>query len=309
MRNAFANAFYELARNDPRIVLVVADITAAAGVASFQKESPERFVNVGVAEQTMIGMCAGLALRGKIPFAYTIATFTIYRPFEQVRVDCCYQNLPVKLVGVGAGVNYSTLGGTHHAQEDVAVMSAIPNMTVLAPCDPAESALCTRACVADIPGPVYLRLGKAGEPDLTAGAPDPFRLGKVRCIRPGADVCLLSYGPITKMALDVAARIESERGRSVAVHSIHSLKPLDTEGIKSLLARFPAIAVIEEHAPFGGLGPQVKALAWDSGARCTLRTFALRDEFIHVYGSHGDLLKAHGLETGLLAREIGALAN
>lgn len=308
MRNSFANAFYELAKSDQRICLVVADITAAAGVASFQKESPERFINVGVAEQMMVGMCAGLALRGCIPFAYTIATFTIYRPFEQVRVDCCYQNLPVKLVGVGGGVSYSTLGGTHHAQEDVALMSAIPNMTVLAPCDPAEAAACTRACVLDIPGPVYLRLGKAGEPDLTANAPDPFQLGKVRCIRAGTDVCLLAYGPITKMVCDVAARLEKEQGLSTAVVAVHSLKPLDAAGIAALLARFKTVAVIEEHAPFGGLGPQVKAIAWDSGARCKLRTYALKDEFIHVYGTHAELLKAHGLDPELIFHELAALA-
>ena len=270
MRNSFANAFYELAKNDGRIYLVVADITAAAGVASFQKESPERFLNVGVAEQMMIGMCAGLALRGCIPFAYTIATFTIYRPFEQVRVDCCYQNLPVKLVGVGGGVNYSTLGSTHHASEDVAIMSALPNMTVLAPCDPAEAAVVTKACVEKVSGPVYLRLGKAGEPDLTSKA-DPLEFGKLRFIRPGNDVCLLSYGPITKMAFDVAERIEKKTGKSVAIVSVHSLKPLDETGVAQILARFPVVAVIEEHAPYGGLGPNVKGIACDTGARCAVR--------------------------------------
>src|SRR6185312_278679 len=145
--------------------------------------------------------------------------FTIYRPFEQVRVDCAYQNLAVKLVGVGAGVNYSTLGGTHHAQEDVAIMSAVPNMTVLAPCDPAETALVTRESIR-VPGPVYLRLGKAGEPDLTSAA-DPFRFGKIRFIKHGADACFLAYGPITKMALDVAARLERENKKSCAVVSVH----------------------------------------------------------------------------------------
>ncbi len=303
MRNAFANAFYEIAKNDKRIYLVVADITAAAGVASFQKESPERFLNVGVAEQMMIGMAAGLALRGCIPFAYTIATFTIYRPFEQVRVDCAYQNLPVKLVGVGAGVNYSTLGGTHHAQEDVAIMTAVPNMTVLAPCDPAETAAATRECVR-IPGPVYLRLGKAGEPDLTSTAPEPFRPGKIRFIKQGTDICFLSYGPITKMARDVAERIEKEKEKSCAVVSVHSLKPLDTESIKAVLAKFPVVVVIEEHAPHGGLGSRVKEIAWDSGAPCRLKSFSLRDEFIHVYGSHADLLKAHGLDAELIYREV-----
>ena len=137
MRNAFANAFYDLAKQDDRIMLVVADITASAGVATFMKEHPERFINVGVAEQAMISISAGLALRGMIPFTYTIAPFTIYRPFEQVRVDCCYHHLPVRLVGVGAGVTYSTLGGTHHALEDLSVMGGIPGLTIYAPCDPA----------------------------------------------------------------------------------------------------------------------------------------------------------------------------
>ena len=307
MRNAFANAFYEIAKNDKRVYLVVADITAAAGVASFQKESPERFLNVGVAEQMMIGMAAGLALRGCIPFAYTIATFTIYRPFEQVRVDCAYQNLPVKLVGVGAGVNYSTLGGTHHAQEDVAIMTAVPNMTVLAPCDPAETTAATRECIR-IPGPVYLRLGKAGEPDLTSAAPEPFRPGKIRLIKPGTDICFLSYGPITKMARDVAERLEKEKDKSCAVVSVHSLKPLDTEGLKAVLAKFPVVVVIEEHAPHGGLGSRVKEIAWDNGAPCRLKSLSLRDEFIHAYGTHAELLKAHGLDPELIYREVCALA-
>lgn len=306
MRNAFANAFYEMAKDDSRICLVVADITAAAGVASFQQESPERFINVGVAEQMMVGLSAGLALRGCIPFAYTIATFTIYRPFEQVRVDCCYHNLPVKLVGVGGGVNYSTLGGTHHAQEDVALMSAIPNMTVLAPCDPAEAAECTKASVQLISGPVYLRLGKAGEPDLTAGAPDPFQLGKIRRIRAGADICFLTYGPIAKMAVDIASRLEREKGLSAAVVSVHSLKPLDVEGIAGVLSVYKVVVVLEEHSPLGGLGPQVKAIAWDSGAPCRLLTYALRDEFIHVYGSHADLLLAHGLDPDLIFEAVAA---
>jgi len=306
MRNAFANAFYELAKNDSRIYLVVADITAAAGVATFQKEFPERFINVGVAEQIMLGMCAGLALRGCIPFSYTIAPFTIYRPFEQVRVDCCYQKLPVKLVGVGAGVTYSTLGGTHHAQEDIAVMSALPNMTILAPCDPAETAAVTRACL-EIHGPVYLRLGKAGEPDLTAQAPEPFRLGKVRKIKPGRDVCFLTYGPIAKMAIDAATRIEKEHGRSVAVVSAHCLKPLDEEGIRNILREYPVVAVVEEHSPVGSLGAKVKAVAWDMQARCQIRTFSLKDEFIHVYGSHAELLAAHGLSVDAICQTMSPL--
>jgi transketolase len=284
---------YEIAREDPRVFIVVADISPAGSMARFREEFPERFVNVGVAEQSMIGLCAGLALRGCRPFAYTIATFSLYRPFEQVRDDLCYQNVPVTVVGIGGGVTYSTLGGTHHAQEDVAVMSALPNMAVLAPCDPLEAAAATRAC-AERMGPTYLRLGKAGEPVLTAAAPEPFEFGKVRLAKEGSEVCILSYGPIMGMAFDVAARLDAA-GRSAAVVSVHTLKPLDTRGIARLLDRFGQVLVIEEHSERGGLATQVKQVAWESRASCDLRTFSLKDEFIHLFGTHAELLAAHGL--------------
>lgn len=306
MRNTFANAFYELARKDPRLFLVVADISPVASAAAFQKEYPERFVNVGVAEQVMVGVAAGLALRGCIPFAYTIATFTIYRPFEQVRVDCCYQNLPVKLVGIGGGVTYSTLGGTHHTQEDIAIMSALPNISIIAPCDPAETIAATHACV-QIPGPVYLRLGKAGEPDLTSNAPEPFHFGKVRCIKSGRDACIISYGPITKMAVDLARKVEEATQKTVAVVSAHTLKPLDKEGISKILKDYPVVVVVEEHSCAGGLGAQTKQIAWDSRAACRLATFSLRDEFIHFYGSQRELWAAHGLSEDSIFPQIKAL--
>src|SRR5436190_1881066 len=160
MRDTFAQAFYEEARLNSNLFLVVADISPASKIANFKQEFPTRFIDVGVAEQTMIGLAAGLALRGCKPFAYTIANFSIYRPFEQVRNDVGYQNLPVTVVGMGAGVTYSPLGATHHTMEDVAVMSAIPNMSVLAPCDPSETGEAVRFA-AHHNGPLYLRLGKS----------------------------------------------------------------------------------------------------------------------------------------------------
>ena len=147
-------------------------------MAKFSQQYPDRFINVGVAEQSMIGICAGLALKGCQPFAYTIATFSLYRPFEMVRDDLCYQNLPVTVVGMGAGVIYSTLGGTHHTQEDIAIAGAIPNMQIIAPCDPAECTEATRYCATQKKGPVYLRIGKAGEPNYTDKAIDPWVFGK-----------------------------------------------------------------------------------------------------------------------------------
>lgn len=173
MRNIFADTFYELGKADPRLAIVVADISPAGSIARFREEFPDRFVNTGVSEQIMIGMCAGMALRGLRPFAYTIATFTLFRPYEFVRVDLCYHNLPVTIVGIGGGVTYSTLGSTHHALEDVSIACAIPNMAVVAPCDPRETREATLWCAGQQRGPVYLRLGKAGEPDFTRMRPNP----------------------------------------------------------------------------------------------------------------------------------------
>ncbi len=294
MRNTFSETLYECAKADPRIFIVVADISPAGSMAKFQKEYPARFINVGVAEQVMIGMAAGLALKGCRPFAYTIATFSLYRPFEMVRDDLGYQNLPVTVVGMGAGVIYSTLGGTHHTQEDVAIAGAIPNMQVLAPCDPLECIDATRHCATQDKGPVYLRIGKAGEPKLTERAVEPFAFGKLRYLKRGTDVCILSYGVIMKLAADVAAALEA-KGKSVSLVSCHTMKPLDRDGIATALGAHKQVIVIEEHEPQGGLAPQSKQIAWDSGARCRLDTFTLQDRFIHNYGSHDELLAAHGL--------------
>ena len=274
-------------------------------MAPFREEFPDHFINVGVAEQTMISLCAGLALRGCTAFAYTIATFSIYRPFEQVRIDLCYQNLPVTVVGIGGGVSYSTLGGTHHAQEDIAVVGAIPNMAVIAPCDPLETEAATWVC-AERNGPTYLRLGKAGEPNLTGDAPEPFEFGKVRKIKEGRDVCIIAYGPIMKMAFEVAEKLERDEQRSVAIYSAHTVKPLDTEGIKRILENFETVAVVEEHSVRGSLGGQVKQLAWDVRANCRLLTFSLRDEFIHQFGSQRDMWTAHGLTPEIIYDAIVA---
>lgn len=303
MRNTFSETLYECAKADPRIYIVVADISPAGSMAKFQSEYPERFINVGVAEQVMIGMAAGLALKGCKPFAYTIATFSLYRPFEMVRDDLGYQNLPVTVVGMGAGVIYSTLGGTHHTQEDIAIAGAIPNMQILAPCDPLECIDATRHCATQEKGPIYLRIGKAGEPKLTENAVESFVFGKLRYIRRGTDVCILSYGVIMKHAMQVADRLQAA-GKSVSVVSCHTVKPLDRAGIEAALRSHKQVIVIEENVPQGGLAPQTKQIAWDIKAGCELHTFTLKDEFIHNYGSHDDLLAEHGISVELILKAV-----
>lgn len=295
MRNMFAKTFYELAKVDSRLCAVVADISPAGSIQDFREEFPDRFVNTGVAEQIMIGMCAGMALRGLRPFAYTIATFALFRPFEMVRDDLCYQNLPVTVVGIGGGVTYSTLGATHLAQEDVAIASALPNMTVLAPCDPEETRAATAWCATESEGPVYLRLGKAGEPDMTSNAPEPFTFGRLRYLRRGDDVCILAYGSIMSLAARLANALETG-GERVSLVSVHTIKPLDTAAIAEALATHKKVVVIEEMAPVGGLAARVKEIAWDTKANVDIKTFSLQDSFKHHYGSHAEHLSAHGLD-------------
>lgn len=306
MRNAFAATFLEAARQDERLVAVVADISPAGSMSTFRSEFPDRFINTGVAEQVMIGLCAGMALRGLRPFAYTIATFAVFRPYEMIRDDLCYQDLPVTVVGIGGGVGYSTLGATHHAMEDVALMSALPNMTVIAPCDPAETAAATRWLASESRHPAYLRLGKAGEPELTASAEEPFVVGRLRRLRSGRGTAFVAYGPsMVANALSLSSRVEAATGMPATVVSAHTLKPFDEEGAAAILHNHDRVVVMEEHVPRGGLGSRIKELAWEQRASCALHVFSLQDAFIHCYGSHQDLLDRHGLSASRIAAAIG----
>lgn len=296
MRNKFAEIFYLLAKINPKLALIVADISPAGSIAKFRTEYPDRFINTGVSEQSMIGIAAGMALRGMRPFAYTIATFALYRPFEFIRDDLAYQGLPVTVVGVGGGVVYSTLGGTHHAMEDIAIASAIPEMQVFAPCDPAEAALMTEWCAIKSQKPTYLRLGKTGEKDITHNAIDPFEIGKIRRLQQGKNTCIISFGPSVAKALQIGKKIEQETSERATIVSCHSLKPFDKQGVAKLLATHKHVIVIEEHVPTGGLSSRVKETAWETNANCQLQSFSLKDKFIHVYGEHEQLLKAHDLD-------------
>lgn len=294
MRNTFASTFYELAKADDRLAVIVADISPAGSIAQFREDFPERFINTGVAEQVMIGLCAGMAQKGMRPFAYTIATFSVFRPYEMIRDDLCYQDLPVSIVGIGGGVSYSTLGSTHHAMEDVALMTSLPNMQVIAPCDPAETAAATRWLALESQHPAYLRLGKAGEPNLTSSAIDPWKFGRIRRLRQGSHTAFLTYGPITSMVIEIANHLSSQ-GVSPSVVTVPTLKPIDFDGLASVILSHDRVVVIEEHVPSGGLASKVKEFAFDLRATCEINTFSLKDEFLHVYGSHSELLAAHGL--------------
>ena len=221
-----------------------------------------------------------------------------------VRDDLCYQNLPVTIVGIGGGVTYSTLGATHHAQEDVAIARSVPNHV-------GDRALRSRR--RPRPPRAGARRRSAARSICGSARPanrisrrtrrSPWIFGKLRRLRAGGDVCIVAYGGIMKRAFEVAERLEAA-GKRTAIVSAHTLKPLDASGLAAILDAFPMVVVIEECAPVGGLSSQVKEIAWDTGAQTKIRTFALRDEFIHCYGSHDDLLDAHGLSVAHMSARI-----
>ena len=303
MRDKFADVIYKIGKKNRKIAVLVADISPAGSISDFKNEFPERFINTGVAEQSMIGIAAGLALKGMRPFCYTIATFALYRPFEMVRVDLCYQNLPVTIIGMGAGLVYSTLGGTHHTMEDIAVATAIPNMTVICPCDPEEMKLATEWCALKSKGPVYMRLGKKGEKTFTKNAIDSFKIGKIRKVTNGKDVAIITYGTLISMSFEVKEKLNNKNIKA-SIFSCHTIKPLDEIGILKILKDFKKVIIMEEHVPNGGLKDKVLSLAFKNKVKSEIKTFTLKDKFIHFYGSHSELLNVHGLSSNKIVSQI-----
>jgi len=292
MRTAFFRAVMDAASIDPRITLIVGDLGFGV-VEPFAKRFPAQFLNAGVAEQNLTGVAAGMALMGRIVLTYSIANFPTLRCLEQIRNDVCYHRTNVKIVAVGGGFAYGALGVTHHATEDLAVMRSLPEMTVVAPGDPIEAELATRAIIAH-PGPCYLRLGRAGEPVLHESGVD-FELGKAIQLRDGTDLTIISTGGMLATALDAATQLDV-RGISSRVLSMHTLKPLDEDAIAAAARETGAILTLEEHSRIGGLGGAVaEVLAEIEGIHVPFRRIGLPPGFAPLAGSQEYLRAAHGL--------------
>jgi transketolase len=293
MRTAFLETLFALAKADRRIVFLTGDLGFSV-VEPFQRELPDQFVNAGVAEQNMTSIAAGMALSGKIAFTYSIANFPTLRCLEQVRNDVCYHEANVKIVAVGGGFAYGALGASHHATEELGVMRLMPGMVVVAPADPIEARAATRALVAH-PGPCYIRLGKAGEPDVHPG-PIDFQLGRSIRLREGTDLTLLSTGSMLKTAMDVAARL-AERGVEARVESLHTLKPLDEAAVLAAARETGGILTLEQHSILGGLGGAVaEVLAEAPGPHPPFRRIGLPSAFSPRVGSQQYLEKENGLD-------------
>lgn len=250
----------------------------------------------------MIGMAAGMAACGMRPVTYTIAPFTTTRCMEQIRVDLCYQNLPVVVVGVGGGLSYASLGATHHSCEDIALLRSLPNMTVVCPGDAWEVRTALRKAI-DHDGPVYLRLGKKGEPLVHEEMP-AFELGRGIVLREGRDVCLVSTGNLLPLAIEAADRL-SANGVSAQVISMHTVKPLDERLLAAAFARFRVVASLEEHSLIGGLSGAISEWLADRGPqRARLLRFGTSDHFLHEAGEQEYARERFGLTTEHIATTI-----
>jgi transketolase len=304
MRNAFAEELTALAQKDERIVLLSGDIGNKL-FERFKQVDERRFFNCGVAEANMMGVAAGMAMSGLRPVIYTITPFTTTRCFEQIRVDVCYHNAPVTIVGTGSGLSYAELGPTHHSLEDLAIMRSLPGMSVMAPCDSIELRLCLRAALKQN-GPAYIRIGKKGEPAIHAQDPD-LSIGKAIVLREGDALTILGTGTIMQEALK-AADILLAHGVRAEVASMHTIKPVDTDYLAATAARVGLLATVEEHGLIGGLGSAVAE--WAAAADCRRRLICLGtpDEFMHEIGSQSYARHKYGLTGQQIAdRILGAL--
>lgn len=303
MRNAFAKEITRLAQEDDRVVLLSGDIGNRL-FDEFKATCPNRFYNCGVAEANMMGVAAGLALSGLRPVCYTITPFTTYRCMEQIRIDVCYHQAPVIIVGTGAGLSYSALGPTHHSCEEMGMLRLLPGLTVMAPADSFEVQSCLRAALSH-GGPSYLRIGKKGEPRVHAAAP-AFQIGHVIPLVDGDEVMLVSTGTMLSVAVAAGERLRAT-GIAAGVVSMPTVKPLDDAFLRRTFGHARVLATVEEHSILGGLGGSIAEWLADHPSPATrLLRFGTRDEFLHQVAEQDEARAHFGLTAEAIATTVSA---
>jgi transketolase len=289
MRDAFVRRLTEIAAADPRVMLITGDLGFGV-LTEFAQRYPRQYINAGVAEQNMTGLATGLALEGRIVFTYSIANFATLRCLEQIRNDACYHAANVKIVAVGGGFSYGPLGVSHHATEDLAILRALPDLTVVAPGDDWEAQEATSAITAT-PGACYLRLDRSSAESTTRPG-EVFRIGKARMIRDGQDLTLISTGGMLGTVLRAADQL-AQGGLHCRVLSMHTVKPLDDEAVTAAAVETGGVMTVEEHSVDGGLGGAVAEICLEAGTPpATFRRIGLRAGFSSIVGSQ-DYLRAH----------------
>lgn len=301
MRKIFIKTLIELAEKDDKIFLLTGDL--GSDFDEFVKRFPDRFINCGIAEQNMVGVAAGLALCGKKPYVYSIIPFVTMRAFEQIKNDVCYQNLDVKIIGMGAGFNYGPLGCTHHAIEDLA-LRALPNITIVSPADSEE----TRELILQAhknAGPAYIRMSKlpVAEKDMPGQESQKIELGKPSVLKPGKDGVIISTGTQAKICLEAAKKL-NERGKDLKVVSLHTLKPIDKNLLLAEVSNLKNIIIVEEHNILGGLASAICEILAESDNMGRVKKIGVPDEYSSNTGSCGYLQKKYFLDKDSLANTI-----
>jgi transketolase len=303
--DVFAETLLALAKANRNVLAVTSDSRGSGKLGPFGAALPEQIVEIGIAEQNLVGVAAGLASSGKIVFAVSPACFLTARSLEQIKNDVAYSDNPVKLVGISAGVSYGALGTTHHSLHDLAALRAINNLEIVVPADNFEA----RAAVefaASSPRPVYLRFGKAPVYDLPAIPDERWVNGRARTLRDGRDVAFIATGETVAHALLAAAELDERDGLGCRVISVPSIKPLDRETILRAGAQCRAIVTVEEHMVHGGLGEACAALLLESDARVAFKIVGIPDEYT-VTGSQADIFRHYGISMEGLAQTARAV--
>jgi len=300
----FSTTLQELAQANSQIVVVTSDSRGSGKLGPFGKALPKQIVEVGIAEQNLVGITAGLAAAGKKSFGVSPACFLTARSLEQIKNDVCYSDVPATLVGISAGVSYGALGSTHHSLHDIAALRAIHNLTILLPADNFETRQAIRAAAA-APHPVFVRFGKAAMYDLHAPEAK-FEVGKATTIREGTDVAFLGTGETVIHCLLAAAKL-AEQGLSCRVVSMHTIKPLDSHTILDAGRNCRSVVTVEEHSVHGGLGEACAAVLMQAGVVVPLKIVGFPDEDT-VTGSQADIFRHYGISMeGLAATAIKLL--
>ncbi len=299
MRRTCLDMVYALAKEDPRVVFIGSDLGPGV-LDEMKREMPDRFYMEGVQEQHLIGMAAGLAMEGYIPYVNTIATFLTRRCFEQLAVDLCLHNLPVRLIANGGGLVYAPLGPTHLAIEDISILRALPNMMIVAPTD-AEEMKRFMPQTLNVPGPIYIRLAKGGDPVVSRDE-DGFEIGRANVLRSTGNVVLIATGVMVVRALEAADKL-AEVGIHCRVINMHTIKPLDHELVLSMAKDANLIVTLEEHTLVGGLGSAVAELLSDvhQGPKPKLMRIGIPDQFPTEYGSQDTMMESFGLQPSDIA--------
>lgn len=301
MRNAFVRTLFEIAKKDKNVYVVTGDLGFGV-LKPFFEELPDQIINAGIAEQNMTSVAAGLAMQGKTVFTYSIGNFPTLRCIEQIRNDCAYHSANVKVVCVGGGFVYGSLGMSHHATEDIAIMRALPDVTVLAPGDLIEAECATKA-IYETPGTCYLRLGRGGEKRIHEKI-DGFAIGKAISIQQGEKVAVFSTGAIFDEVNEACEKLKEE-GISPTVYTFPTVKPIDRETILKCASEHKVIITVEEHNLSGGFGSAVaEVLAEVEGPHARLVRIALNDTYSCIVGSQKYLRKQYAIDSETIAKKI-----